>query len=134
MSSFVQTREVRPAQYRSTRSAGSSRLAAAQYVTTSPEPPGTPAGRSARPNPTSTPANAVCSATGGELLELVEHQIEVVLVLDDGADGVGRGTGAEVGLAQEPERGAPVDRLGHSRRLGQIELAQPVHRGGGPRA
>src|SRR5215475_5695165 len=111
MSSFEQASVVRPAQYKSTRSAGSRTPAAVQYVATSPVPTRTPAARSARPNPTRTPAKPGCSATGGDLLELVEDQAEVVLVLDNGAHGVFGGGRAEVGFAEEPQGGDPVDGL-----------------------
>ena len=59
---------------------------------------------------------------------MLAHQLEVVAVLDDRAQGVVGGVRRQLGLAEHAERAHPVDGLGDTRRLGQVHLAQPVHR------
>src|SRR5215469_6740865 len=100
MSSRRLTSVVRPAQYRSSRSAGSSGSIAEQYVRTSPVPTVRPAARSSCEKSTSRAAKGACvtavaspaaggtSATGGDLREVVAHKVEIVAVLDDGAKSV----------------------------------------------
>src|SRR5580693_417369 len=90
---------VRPAQYKSSKSVGSSGAIAAQYVSTSPVPTVSPAARSSREKPTSSPANGArppgcgtpgppASGTGGDLGQIAPYQVEVVAVLDDRAQRV----------------------------------------------
>src|SRR5581483_1256828 len=122
------TSVTRPAQYRSARSDGSSGVIAAQYASTSPVPTTTPADLSSRAKPVSTPVNAASLPTGGDLREVVPHQIEVVAVLDDGAERVARRPRRQLRFAEETERADPVDGLGHAGRLDQIQLPEPVHR------
>src|SRR5206468_685506 len=50
--------------------------------------------------------------------------LDVVLVLEQHAQRVVDGLGIEVERVEFGERGRPVDRLGHARRLEQVELAQ----------
>src|ERR1700689_125506 len=128
MSSRAEISVARPAQYTSMRSAGSSSAAAAQKVMTSPVPTFTLAARSARPKPTRTPAKAVCSGTGGDLLQLARNQVEVVPVLDNRADGIGCRPGGQGGLAEETQPANPVHRPCPSGRLDQVQLAHPLHR------
>src|SRR5215469_1502219 len=134
MSSRRLTRVVLPAQYRSSRSEGSSGSIAEQYVRTSPVPTVRPAPRSSRQKSTSMAANGASvaaiawSATGRDLREVVAHDVEVVPILDDSAESVVRGLRRQVGLAEEAERAHPVDRLSHARRLSQLQLPQAVHR------
>src|ERR1700735_2868938 len=99
MSSRLETRDVRPAQYRSIRSVGSSGSIAEQYVITSPVPTVRPAARSSREKSTSSAArgarsaavlrslSAACSGTGRDLCQVAAHKVEVVPVLDHGAEG-----------------------------------------------
>src|SRR5712671_4443508 len=126
MSSCLLTSVVRPAQYRSTRSDGSRLASAEQYTSTSPEPTASPAARSSPAKRTSRPVKG-SSGTGGDLLQVVAHHLEVVAVLDHRAERVPRVAGVQVGLAQEVQRPGPVDGLRHSRRLDQVELAEAVH-------
>src|SRR5580700_6699678 len=101
----------------------------------SPEPTGSPAARSSRANRTSTPTSGACrmvaapsggaasgtgacSGTGGDLRQVVAHHVQVVAFLHHRADGVLRGPGVQVGLAEEVQGADPVDRLGHPGRLG----------------
>src|SRR5580704_11079637 len=125
MSSWRITSVVRPAQYRSTRSAGFSRLSAEQYSSTSPEPTASPAARNSPANATSSPVNG--SGTGGDLLQVVQDHLEIVPVLDHGAQRVA--SVGQVRFAEEVQGAGPVDGLGHARRLGQVELAEPLHCG-----
>src|SRR5215469_1840434 len=124
MSSRLLTSVVRPAQYRSSRSDGSSCAIAEQYVRTSPVPIVMPAARSSRPKPTSTGANGACSGTstrsgtGGYLCQALAYQLKVVPVLDHGAQRVIRRLTGQVGLTEELECPDPVDGLCHPRRLG----------------
>src|ERR1700735_4142850 len=106
----------------------------------SPVPTATPAARSSREKPASRPTNpasrvarpAVASATGGDLLQVGADQLQVVALLDPRAERVRRGRRREVIAAplaaQEVQGPGPVDRLGHPRRLGQVQLAQAVDR------
>jgi hypothetical protein len=64
--------------------------------------------------------------TGGDLLQVVADHLEVVPVLDHGAERVLRVTGVQVCLAEEVESPGPVDGFRHPRRLGQVELAKPL--------
>src|SRR5580704_5617541 len=148
ISSCRLTSVVRPAQYRSTTSDGSSWLSAEQYTMTSPEPTASPAVRSSPAKRTSRPVKGAgpggmgggsppcaekvsggSSGTGGDLLQVVADHLEVVPVLDDGAERVLRVAGVQVRLAEEVEGPGPVDGLRHARRLGQVELAEPVDGG-----
>src|SRR5580693_2676708 len=132
MSSCRLTSVVRPAQYRSTRSAGFSLVSAEQYSRTSPEPTASPAARNSPANLTSRPVNGTRSSsaapgTGGDLLQVVQDHLEIVPVLDHGAQRV-PGVG-QVRFAEEIEGAGPVDGLRHSRWLGQVELAEPLDGG-----
>src|ERR1700760_3909616 len=69
------------------------------------------------------------SGTGGDLLQVVPDPLDVVAVLDHGAESIQRVAGFQVGLAQEVQGPRPVDGLRHSGRLGQVELAEPVYGG-----
>src|SRR5271165_6695460 len=171
MSSCRVTSVVRPAQYRSTRSAGSSLLSAEQYTSTSPEPTASPAARSSPAKRTSRPVKGDGSGgpagmgggsppctgevggsppctgevggsppcpekvgggsggTGGDLLQVVADHLEVISVLDHGAERVLRVGGVQVRLPEEVEGPGPVDGFRHPRRLGQVELAEPVDGG-----
>src|SRR5690349_18716837 len=122
MLSFRVTRVVRPAQYRSTRSAGSRVLMAVQYVSTSPVPTARPAERSSAAKLASTAANGAWSATGGDLLQVLPDQVEIVPFFHHGAQGVPGYFRAELGLAEEVEGAHPVDGLGYAGRLGQVQL------------
>src|SRR5215469_1119463 len=101
----------------------------------SPVPTVSPAARSSREKSTSIAANGACpaavasSATGRDLREVVTHDVEVVSILDDGAEGVVRGLRRQVALAKERQGTHPVDGLSHAWGLGQLKLTQPMHRG-----
>src|SRR5580658_542457 len=132
MSSCRFTSVVRPAQYRSARSAGFSLLSAEQYSRTSPEPTASPAARNSPANVTSSPVNGTRSSsgaagTGGDLLQVVQDHLEIVPVLDHGTQRVPRV--GQVRFAQEVQSAGPVDGLGHARRLGQVELPEPLDGG-----
>src|SRR5216684_2685659 len=95
------TSVARPAQYKSSRSEGSSGLIAEQKISMSPEPTASPAERSSDAKSTSTltkpvrskegrsravrskpvRSKPVRSGTGGDLLQIVPHHIEVVAFL-----------------------------------------------------
>src|ERR1700685_4343472 len=132
MSSCRFTSVVRPAQYRSTRAAGCSLLSAEQYIRTSPEPTASPAARSSPANVTSSPVNGTRSSsgaagTGGDLLQVVQDHLEIVPVLDHGAQRIPRV--GQVRFAQEVEGAGQVDGLADARRLGQVELPEPLDGG-----
>src|ERR1022692_1242810 len=129
MASCRVTSVVRPAQYKSSRSDGSRAPIAEQYVRMSPEPTARPATRSSWEKSTSTPTKAARSDTGRNLFQVLSHDVEVVAFLHDGAQGVRRDRYVQIGLAEEIDHAHPVDRLGDTGRLGQVELAQPVHGG-----
>src|SRR5215472_8663939 len=118
MSSCRDTSEVRPAQYRSTRSVGSSGVMAEQYVITSPVPTTSPAARNARAKSTSSPGNAVRSGTRGDLLQVLAHHREIVMILNDRAERLVGCLRGQVGLTKKFQGPYPVDRLGDSRRFG----------------
>src|SRR3954462_13442053 len=120
---------VRPAQYRSARSVASSDAIAEQYVMTSPEPTPMPTERTSWPNATSNSTIGASSGTGDDLLQVVPNEFEVVAILHDRSQRVVHGAAVQFGLAEHLERGDPVERFCDTRRLGQIELAQPVDRG-----
>src|ERR1700730_8810730 len=125
------TSVARPAQYKSSRSEGSSGLIAEQKVSMSPEPTARPAERSSDAKSTSTltkpvRSKAVRSGTGGDLLQIVPHHIEVVAFLHHGAQGVLGDLRAEIRFAEEVEGAYPVDRLGDPGWLGEVQFAQPV--------
>src|SRR6202049_1885834 len=107
----------------------------------SPEPTASPAVRSsdAKSNSTLTKpvrsgavrsgavrSGAVRSGTGGDLLQIVPHHIEVVAFLHHGAQGVLGDLRAEIRFAEEVEGAHPVDRLGDPGWLGEVEFAKPV--------
>src|SRR5260370_25375960 len=111
MSSCRFTNVVRPAQYRSTRSAGFSVLSAEQYSRTSPEPTASPAARSSPANATSSSVNGTRSSsgaagTGGDLLQLVQDHLDIVPVLDHGPQRVP--PVGQVRFAPENEETDPV--------------------------
>src|SRR5260370_21626173 len=140
------TSVARPAQYKSSRSEGSSGLIAEQKISMSPEPTASPAERSSDAKSTSTltkpvrskegssraggskpvRSKPVRSGTGGDLLQIVPHHIEVVAFLQHGAQGVLGDLRAEIRFAEEVEGAYPVDRLGDPGWLGQVQFAQPV--------
>src|SRR3954447_6862531 len=62
-------------------------------------------------------------------LEVALDQLEVVTVLDDGAEGVWHGIVVEVVGADDAEGVDPVDGLGDPGRLGELHRAEPVDRG-----
>src|SRR5271170_1020155 len=97
------TSVVRPAQYRSTRS---SEPIAEQKARMSPEPAGIPALRSSLAKETSmlTIGARAASGTGRDLFQVVPHELEVVALLDHGAEGVVGRLRGEIGLAEEVER------------------------------
>src|SRR5262245_7275896 len=99
---------------------------------TSPVPTATPAERSSWPKSTSDPAREAgpCSGsgTGDDLLQALPHQIEVVPLLDDRAQGVLRRLDVEIALAENVQRHHPVERLGDAGRLGEVQVTKPVHR------
>ena len=65
----------------------------------------------------------------GDLVEALAGELQVLPLLEHGAErDVGRVDG-QVGLAQQFEGARPVDRLGHPGWLGQLQLTQPVHGG-----
>src|SRR6266851_9766627 len=97
------TSVARPAQNKSSRSEGSSERIAEQKVSMSPEPTARPTERSSDAKSTSTltkpvrskamgsravRSKAVRSGTGGDLLQVVPHDIEVVAFLHYGTQGV----------------------------------------------
>src|ERR1700733_5890770 len=133
MSSCLFTSVVRPAQYRSTRSAGSSRLSAEQYSSTSPDPTARPAARNSPAKLTSRPVKSGgasgAAGTGDDLGQVVADDLEVVAVLDYRAQRVRRVRHVQVRLAEHVETPGPVDGLGDAGRLGQVELAQPLDGG-----
>src|SRR6266851_739058 len=140
------TSVARPAQYKSSRSEGSSGLIAEQKISMSPEPTASPAERSSDAKSTSTltkpvrskegrsravrskpvRSKPVRSGTGGDLLQIVPHHIEVVAFLHHGAQGVLGDLRAEIRFAEEVEGAYPVDRLGDPGWLGEVQFAQPV--------
>src|ERR1700742_3914919 len=129
MSSCRWINEVRPAQYRSSMSVGSTVPAASHNTIVSCVPTDIPFLRSARQKPwrtstSSTPASGMTQY----VLQVAVHHLEIVAVLDHGAEGVSCGLFGEVGLAQELQRASPVDGLSDARRLGQFHLAQAVDR------
>src|SRR5580658_5813491 len=134
MLSRLVTSVVRPAQYRSPRSEGSSEPIAEQKARMSPEPTFSPAVRSSREKPTSVLtigaryAAPGGSATGRDLCQVVAHQIEVVAFLHHGTERVLGIRLVQVGGAEEVQGLHPVDGLGDPGRLGQVELAQPIDR------
>src|SRR4051812_22468125 len=71
--------------------------------------------------------SAVGSAT--DPLEVAPDQLEVVAVLDDGAEGVRDGLVVEVVGADDAEGVHPVDGLGDPGRLGEVHRPEPVDRG-----
>src|SRR3984885_5105590 len=98
----------------------------------SPEPTASPAARSSPANATSSSVNGTASSsgaagTGGDLLQIVQDHLEIVPVLDHGAQRV-PGVG-QVRFAEEVQGAGPVDGLGHTWWLGQVELAEPLHGG-----
>src|ERR1044072_1207815 len=110
MSSRRVTSVVRPAQYRSTRSVGSSTASEAQNACTSPVPTARPAARSEWENSTSSRTK---SGIRDDLPERLADQLEVVALLDDRAERV-RGDGLrQRRLAEEVQRARPVDGLRH---------------------
>src|ERR1700727_1185917 len=119
MLSRLVTSVLRPAQYRSARSAGSSRVIAAQKVTASPDPTARPATRSSRVKLTSRPTSPARSGTGRDLFQVLPHHVEIVALLHHGAQGVGRVLGVQAGVADDAHGARPVDRLRHPPRLGQ---------------
>src|SRR6266851_5403230 len=125
------TSVARPAQYKSSRSEGSSGLIAEQKISMSPEPTASPAERSSDAKSTSTltkpvRSKPVRSGTGGDLLQVVPHHIEVVAFLHHGAQGVLGDLRAQIRFAEEIEGAYPVDRLGDPGWLGEVQFAQPV--------
>ena len=56
---------------------------------------------------------------------VVADEVEVLVVLQDGAERLLDDGRVELLAAEGDERLRPVDRLGHARRLGQVEVAQP---------
>src|SRR3984885_6632826 len=135
MLSRLVTSVLRPAQYRSTRSEGSSKLAAELKLRMSPDPITSPAERSSREKPTSVlriggryAARVAGSATGRDLCQVVAHELEVVAFLDHRAERVVRVRLVKIGRPKKVQGPDPVDGLGYPRRLGQVELAQPVDR------
>src|SRR6185369_7805782 len=128
---------VRPPQYRSSRSVGSSRAIAWLNVSTSPEPTARPAPRNSSANATSTltngaslvsPSATLAHSPRGDPVEVGAHQFQVVVVLDHRAQGVLHRRGVQLGRPEHIEGAYPVDGLGYARRLGQLERAQPVDR------
>src|SRR3569833_2429611 len=98
-------------------------------MSTSPEPTGIPEARRSRAKPTSDPTNAGSSGTEGDPFEVVVDHVEVVALLDDGAERVLARAGGQLEHTEHVARPYPVDGLGDARRLGQVHLAQPVDRG-----
>src|ERR1035438_4585556 len=92
----------------------------------SPEPTASPAARSSCAKATSTPTNAARLDTGCDLFQVLSDDVEIVAFLHHGAESVGRVRCVQIGLAKEIEHADPVDRLGDARRLGQVQVAQPV--------
>src|ERR1700683_5215756 len=120
---------LRPAQYRSTRSEGSRKLAAEVKLRMSPDPIASPAERSSREKPTSVlrigGRYAACvagSATGRDLCQVAAHQLEVVAFLDHRAERVVRIRLIKVGGPEKVQGADPVDGLGDPGRLGQVQL------------
>src|SRR5215472_11222441 len=93
----------------------------------SPVPTVIPAERSARAKPTITGTNGESSGTGGYLCQVLPDEVKIVAILDNGAQRVVSGLDGQVGLAEEAQRPHPVNGLGDARRLGQVELTQPVN-------
>jgi hypothetical protein len=52
--------------------------------------------------------------------------VDVLLVLEDDAEGILDHVGAELGRAESEQGARPVERLGHPGRLEEIDLAQPL--------
>src|SRR6516164_8697759 len=91
-----------------------------------PGPTSSPASRSTRPNVTTWRTNASASSSG--LLEqadqrLVPHELKVLVVLEHGAKRRLHQLGVQFGPAERGKRLRPVDRLGNSGRLVQVEAA-----------
>jgi hypothetical protein len=92
-----------------------------------------PASRSTRPKVTRWRVSASLTRRGrGRRARLADErhdgvvadEVEVLVVLQDGAEGLLDHGRVELLAAQGDERLRPVDRLGHAGRLGQVEAAQ----------
>src|SRR5688572_22886718 len=94
-----------------------------------------PAARSSRANATrvarsSPPADepgATLALATDDLLEPAAYQVEVVTVLDHRSERVLGYSLLQVVGVEHLEGLDPVDGLGDTRRLGEVELAQPLH-------
>ena len=57
------------------------------------------------------------------------HAVDVLLVLEDDAERVVDGLLVEIDRAEREQRPRPVERLGHARRLEEVDAAQPLGEG-----
>src|SRR6266511_3966223 len=104
-----------------------------------PGPTSSPASRRTRPNVTTwrtkPPSGSACCRDRARLLDegdegLVADRSEILVVLQDRAERLLHGSRIEVLPSKGRERLCPVDRLGDTRRLREIESAQPLHERG----
>ena len=91
-----------------------------------------PAARSSWPKATSSSTNESPGPTVRHRttisLEVVAHEVEVVALLDTAPRVSSAAAGVEVVSPSTSRVCHPVERLGDTRRLGQVELAEPVAR------
>src|ERR687897_2312406 len=116
----------------SRRSVGSRRESPWQKESTWPVPTGSPAARSSRPNPASagrtwvTPSSP--SGIGEDPAEVAPDAYEIVVVLDDGPERHVDHVVLEASRAEEGEGPRPLDGLGDTGPLHEIDLANALDR------
>src|SRR5205823_6748962 len=93
-----------------------------------------PSLRSARANPTSTETSSDPAAISSaeDVAQVVPHQLEVVVLLDDGAERVLGDLAGERPLPEVGDGPGPVDGLRDARPLRQVELPQLLDGHGDP--
>src|SRR6476661_1194617 len=145
MSSGRLRRVVRPAQYTESRVDTPTAPSASANRIVVPTGTSSPAPRSTRANPTArrSPLNESSTSTSGTALgrgafrgatdQLLDpcrlRALLVLAVLQDGAEGDLDRALVDVRASQCGERVGPVDGLGHTGRLVQVELTHPFDRG-----
>src|SRR6185295_8517580 len=88
-----------------------------------------PADRSSRAKSTSRRTKGASSGTGGDLVQVRTHELEIVAILHQCAERVVHRARVQLVLAQNLEGAHPVDRFRDPGRLGEVELAQSVDGG-----
>src|SRR5918995_2564538 len=116
----------------SRRSVGSRRESPWQKESTWPVPTGSPAARSSRPNPASAGRTWVTppspSDIGEDPAEVAPDPYEIVVVLDDGPERYVDRVVLEARRAEEGEGPRPLDGLGDTGALHEIDLANALDR------